>query len=234
VIRRLFRTLGILMVAAGLAMVAWFAWQYWGTNIVAQQKQQEILADWTKTDAIGVLRVPRFGDDYEVPILPGGDLVEPKGRDALTKGVAWYEPGARPGAVGNFVVSGHRVTHGEPFKDFPKLKAGDRIEVETREARYTYVLRNGGTDIIVPFTTSWPLWDVPDPDQRDIEATEPVITLITCSELFHTDNRSVAIGDLDVTQKGQPDKRPSPPKRGGFLNWLAGLIQGIIDKFQGK
>jgi hypothetical protein len=78
------------------------------------------------------------------------------------------------------------------------------------------------------------LWDVPDPEQRDIEATEPVITLITCSELFHTDNRSVAIGDLDVTQKGQPDKRPSPPKQDGFLNWLASLIQGIIDKFQGK
>jgi hypothetical protein len=78
------------------------------------------------------------------------------------------------------------------------------------------------------------LWDVPDPDQRDVEATEPVITLITCSELFHTDNRSVAIGDLESTKKGQADAKPSPPERGGFLSWLAGLIQGIIDKFQGK
>lgn len=208
------------MIAAGLAVLAWFAWQYWGTNIVAQQKQQEILAEWTETDAIGVLRVPRFGEDYEVPILPGGDLVEPKGREALAKGVAWYEPGARPGAVGNFVVAGHRVTHGEPFKDIPKLQAGDTIKVETREARYTYTLRNGGTDIIVPFTASWPLWDVPDPDQQDVDATKPVVTLVTCSELFHTDNRSVAIGDLVSTKQAQADPRPRVKRDTGFLGWL--------------
>ena len=222
------------MIAAGLAIVAWFSWQYWGTNVVAQQEQQEILDDWTKTDAIGVLRVPRFGEDYEIPILPGGDLVEPKGRNALSRGVAWYEPGARPGVIGNFVVAGHRVTHGEPFKDFPKLQAGDKIMVETREADYTYILRNGGTDIIVPFTTSWPLWDVPDPDQRDVEPTKQVITLVTCSELFHTDNRSVAIGDLASTKQDEPARRPRAPEQDGFLRWLAGMIQGIIDWVQGN
>ncbi len=222
------------MIAAGLAMVAWFAWQYWGTNVVAKQEQEKILADWTRTDAVGVLRVPRFGADYEVPILPGGDLVEPKGREALTRGVAWYEPGAQPGDIGNFVVAGHRVTHGEPFKDFPKLKAGDKVRVETREAEYTYVLRNGGTEIIVPFTASWPLWDVPDPDQPDAGATERLMTLVTCSELFHTNNRSVVIAELEKTDQGDPDPRSSKPPAGGFVAWLVGLIQGIIDFFQGS
>jgi sortase A len=234
VIRRLFRTLGFLMIAAGLAMVAWFSWQYWGTNVVAKQEQEKILAEWTKTDAIGVLRVPRFGPDFEVPILPGGDLVEPKGREALTRGVAWYEPGGRPGEVGNFVVAGHRVTHGEPFKDFPKLKAGDRVRVETRDAEYTYVLRNGGTDIIVPFTASWPLWDVPDLEQPDATPTESLMTLVTCSELFHTSNRSVVIAELEKTDRGEPDPQAGRPPRGGFVAWLVGLIQSIIDFFQGK
>lgn len=223
------------MIAAGLAMVAWFAWQYWGTNVVAKQEQEKILADWTRTDAIGVLRVPRFGADYEVPILPGGDMVEPKGREALTRGVAWYEPGARPGEVGNFVVSGHRVTHGEPFKDFPKLKAGDEVHVETRDAEYTYVLRNGGTEIIVPFTVSWPLWDVPDPDeQANLEPTEKLMTLVTCSELFHTDNRSVVIAELQKTDRGEPAPRPDRAQQGGFVAWLVGLIQSIIDFVQGR
>ena len=86
-LRRLILGIGVLMIAAGLAIMAWFAWQYWGTNVVAQQKQQEILDDWTNSEAIGILRVPRFGADYEVPIIPGGDLVEPKGRAALAKGV---------------------------------------------------------------------------------------------------------------------------------------------------
>ena len=222
------------MIAAGLAMVAWFSWQYWGTDVVAKQEHEKILADWTRTDAIGVLRVPRFGADFEVPILPGGDLVEPKGRDALARGVAWYEPGVRPGAVGNFVVAGHRVTHGEPFRDFPKLEAGDKVRVETRDAEYTYVLRNGGTEIIVPFTVSWPLWDVPDRDQPDAPATERLMTLVTCSELFNTINRSVVIAELTKTDRGEPAPRSSPPPRGGFLVWLAGLIQGIIDFFQGS
>ena len=226
------------MIAVGLAMVAWFAWQYWGTNVVAKQEQEKILADWTRTDAIGVLRVPRFGADYEVPILPGGDLNDRTGSptkakvdDALARGVAWYEPGARPGEVGNFVVAGHRVTHGEPFKDFPKLKAGDKLRVETRDAEYTYVLRNGGTEIIVPFTVSWPLWDVPDPDQPDAEATEPLMTLVTCSELFHTSNRSVVVAELEKTDRGEPAPTKAKP-RGGFVAWLVGLIQAIIDLFQ--
>lgn len=233
-LRKMVRAVGVLMIAAGLAIVAWFAWQYWGTNVVAQQEQEKILGDWTKTNAIGVLRVPRFGEDYEVPILPGGDLLEPKARDALSKGVAWYQLGARPGDVGNFVIAGHRVTHGEPFKDFPKLRAGDKVRVETRDAEYTYVLRNGGTDVIVPFTASWPLWDVPDPNQPDAEPTERLMTMVTCSELFHTNNRSVVVAELQTADEGQPTPPSSRPERDGFVRWLVGLIQRAIDFFQGK
>lgn len=195
-VQAVIRAFGALLILAGLCFLGWFAWQYWGTNIVAQQKQQQILDDWKNTDAIGVLRAPRFGPVYEVPILPGGTLIDAKGTAALSSGVAWYEPGGRPGEIGNFVVAGHRVTHGEPFKDFPTLRTGDKINVETRSSIYTYVLRNGGTDIIVPFTASWPLDSVPDPARTEQSPTEAVITLVTCSELFHTVDRSVAIGNL--------------------------------------
>jgi sortase A len=196
IIRKIVRTFGALMIIAGLCFLGWFAWQYWGTNIVAQKNQQKILDDWKNTDAIGVLRAPRFGADYEVPILPGSNLLDAKGTAALSQGVAWYELGARPGEIGNFVVAGHRVTHGEPFKDFPLLKTGDKVNIETRGAIYTYVLRNGGTDITVPFTVTWPLDSVPDPARTEEDPTEALLTLVTCSELFHTVNRSVAIGEL--------------------------------------
>jgi len=102
--RRLLRVLGVLMVLAGLSFVGYFAWQYWGTNFVAKQQQAEIKEliadDWGKGidgNAIGLLRVPRFGDDYEMPIVKGGDLLGKKGTKALSEGVAWYEPGAKPG-----------------------------------------------------------------------------------------------------------------------------------------
>lgn len=198
--RRFTRFIGYLMIVAGLGFIGWFAWQYWGTNYVSQQKQQEILDDWENSDAIGILRVPRFGADYEVPILPGSNLVDANGTDALSRGVAWYEPGEKPGEVGNFVVAGHRVTHGEPFADFPKLRKGDKVNVETRTKMFTYVLRQGGTEIVVPFTVTWPLDSVPDPGRVEEEPTEQLMTLVTCSELFHTDNRSVVIGELTSTR----------------------------------
>ena len=106
------------------------------------------------------------------------------------------------------------------------------MRVDTRGAEYTSVLRNGGTDTIVPFTVTWPLWDVPDPDQPDAEATQALMTMVTCSELFHTSNRSVVIAELDTTKEGQPDLKPVP-HRGGFLRWLVNLIQGIIEFVKG-
>jgi sortase A len=201
--RRLVQLIGYLLVAVGLGFIGYFAWQYWGTNYVAKQNQAAILEDWDNGidgNTIGLLRVPRFGDDYEVPIIKGGDLLGKKGNDALARGVAWYEPGAKPGEIGNFAIAGHRVTHGEPFRDFLKLKEGDKVFVETRRKVFTYVLRNDGNAITVDFTTSWPLADVPDPKRSDERATEPVITMLTCSELFHTDNRSIVVGDLESTE----------------------------------
>lgn len=191
------------MVAVGLGFIGYFGWQYWGTNVVAKQKHAQITEAFKSgvpSNAIGLLRVPRFGDDFEVPIVEGGDLIGAKGRKALTEGVAWYEPGAKPGEIGNFAIAGHRVTHGEPFRDFLKLKEGDEVYVETRRKIYTYVLRNDGNAITVDFTTSWPLADVPDPERSGDEPTEPVLTMLTCSELFNTDNRSIVVGDLESTE----------------------------------
>ncbi|MET0766483.1 MAG: class E sortase, partial [Aeromicrobium sp.] len=127
------------------------------------------------------------------PIVKGVD------DEALSEGVGWDTDSAKPGQIGNFVIAGHRVTHGEPFAKFPKLKRGDRVVVETRSAIYTYTLRNSGTSIMVDFTTSWPLWSVPDPDAKSETPTKAVLTMVTCSELFHTRNRSVVIGDLIST-----------------------------------
>ena len=201
-VRRAVALFGVLLILCGLGVLGWFGWQYFGTNIVAKQKQAEIKKtlkhDWGKgidSDAIGLLRVKRFGDDFEVPIVKGVD------DGALAKGVGWDPNSSKPGQVGNFVIAGHRVTHGEPFAKFPKLKAGDKVVVETRTAIYRYKLRNSGTSVTVDFTTSWPLWDVPDPDARGEIATKRVLTMLTCSELFHTRNRSVVIGDLEKTIK---------------------------------
>ncbi len=209
--RKAVSAFGILMILAGLGMLAYIAWQYFGTNIVSKHKQDEvkqsIAEDWGKgldSDAIGLLRVPRFGDTYEAPIVKGFS------DDALARGVGWDTKSAEPGEIGNFAIAGHRVTHGELFSKFPKLKRGDLVYVETRTDIYTYQLRNSGTSIKVDFTVGWPLQRVPDPKAAGERPTKAVITMLTCSELFHTRNRNVVIGDLiDTKHKENPAPAPA-------------------------
>ncbi|WP_269304086.1 sortase [Aeromicrobium sp. HA] len=200
---RLMLVAGVVLLLAGVGILGWVGWQYFGTNVVAQREHERIRGEiseaWKAEEdpvtGAGLLRVPRFGADFEVPILDGDD-------DAtLAKGVGRDTDGALPGEVGNLVLSGHRVTHGEPFRDFLKLRAGDEVVVETRTHVFTYELRQDGDRIRVPFTTSWPLWPVPDPEAEGEEATEAVVTLVTCSELFRTDDRNVVVGDLVSSER---------------------------------
>ncbi len=194
--RRL-RSAGLVLLAAGIAVLGYVGWQMFGTNVISKHRAETITADTRQAwddgatpPALGLLRVPRFGKDFVVPIVKGF------GADSLARGVGWYPDGAKVGGVGNYVLAGHRVTHGEPFRQFPDLRRGDTVTIETRSATYTYRLRNAGQAITVDFDTGWPLWPVPAPDAADRKPTARLITLLTCAELFHTDDRNVVVGDL--------------------------------------
>lgn len=201
---------GLALVVAGVAVLGWVAWQFWGTNWMSERKHQEVVSsledgwadgsDAVRTDfgrATAILHIPRFGEDYAVPVLEGSS------DEVLAAGVGHMEDTADAGQEGNYVLAGHRVTHGEPFADLPELEPGDEVIVETRTATYTYVLDTGGTDLIIPFTEGWVLDPRPvNPDggtQPPDDAGKHLITLLTCSEIFHTDNRSVVFGHLVET-----------------------------------
>lgn len=195
---RLLTAFGVALILVGLGFVGYVGWQYFGTNIVSKQAQARVTTqlenNWGAEidgDAIGLLRVPRFGEDFKVPI---NKTFSDK---SLESGVGWWEEGAMPGEIGNFAVAGHRVTHGEPFRDFLNLRKGDLVEIETRTHFYTYKLRDNGTDRTVDFSVLWVLMS--NPIDRNFDATKPILSLMTCSELFHTRNRSVVFGDLIST-----------------------------------
>jgi sortase A len=86
----------------------------------------------------------------------------------------------------------------------PSLDAGDQIIIETRDVVYTYLLDTGGEDLRVPFTSGWVVDPVPvNPEAGVGPRTDKttLITLTTCAELFHTDDRLVAFGHLQSAVK---------------------------------
>jgi sortase A len=220
--RRITFWIGIGLILAGLGMLGYVAWQFWGTNWVSKRHQREITSqlqkDWAsghakkpqfipKGEASALIRIPRFGKKYVVPVLEGTS------QDILAKGFGHFPSGkpgggtAFPGDVGNYALAGHRVTHGEPLRHMPDLRPGDKVIVETVEATYTYVLDTNPNNLVISFTGTWvldPLPHNPQPGGPEPEQVQGqrLITLTTCSEIFHTDNRMIAFGHLvTVTRK---------------------------------
>ncbi|ATY95915.1 class E sortase [Streptomyces bacillaris] len=141
--------------------------------------------------AYAVLRIPRIG--LTAPVAEGTG----KG-GVLDRGyVGHYTRTAQAGQAGNFALAGHRNTHGEPFRRIDRLRRGDRITVETREAVYTYTVdqslaRTAPSDsgVIAPVPRS------------DITTSagygEPgyYLTLTTCTPEFSSRYRLVVWGKL--------------------------------------
>ncbi len=215
--------LGTAMVLVGLAMLGYVGWQLWGTNYVSERKQRDAVESleriWRESpppadegagqdderdgrdaepaavrlgDAMALIRIPRFGDDYVMPVLEG------IGDDVLARGFGHFPQAARPGERGNFALAAHRVTHGEPLRDMPLLQPGDEVLVETRDTVYTYELDTDPDDLVVTFRDVWVVGEKPVNPRGGVgPADHPrLITLTTCAELFHTDDRMVAFGHL--------------------------------------
>jgi sortase A len=206
---------GLGLVLAGLGMLGYVGWQFYGTNVVSHRKQQQVVERteraWQARGQAGasgagrgdvvrgaqaLLRIPRFGRDYVMPVQEGvSDAV-------LAEGFGHFEGSAAPGGKGNFALAAHRVTHGQPLRDMPSLRPGDEVVVETRDATYTYELDTDPNDLVVTFRDVWVVDARPvNPDPGGVQPPDDprLITLTTCAELFHTDNRMIAFGHLVST-----------------------------------
>ncbi|WP_169738930.1 class E sortase [Jiangella gansuensis] len=201
---------GELMLTAGAVVLLFVVYTLWGTGIQTASAQNDLrdqlgldsgqiekepvpLDQLEVGDAYGIIRIPRFGEDWEWIIVQGTEDSD------LKNGPGHYLDSVDPGEVGNFSIAAHRSGHGEPFAQFPELQVGDVVEIETATGTYVYQLDNApngdpdGNRIDV--TDTWVVDPVPG-EPSDIEPTERRITLTTCWPRWGSSHRMYATGVL--------------------------------------
>ncbi|MEU8226892.1 class E sortase [Kribbella sp. NPDC048915] len=158
--------------------------------------------------AIGVrnLRVVAYtgtADDRPgTRIQDGGAAANPRGP----------EGGVGPGEIGNFIVTGHRVSHNRPFLRLPELRNGDHIVVTARGTVYDYVVNRTMT-ISFRKPAEKAQQNAAVPGNPGAKPTQAMITISTCAtpedhaagnfwhdELGNPEHRINKIGTLAATR----------------------------------
>ena len=200
---RILRAFSFLAVTAGLLILAFVAYEVWGTDVISHREQQRISEDLRQTwdaparprtqpefgDAFAFLHIPAFG-----PTWTPRAVIEGTDPDVLADGPGHYENSAMPGEIGNFAMAGHRVGQGSPFLQLDELEPGDAVIVETVDHWYVYRVRS--TEIVQPDQTNVV---APTPDgPLDGPATQAWLTMTTCNPEFSARQRLVVHALLDV------------------------------------
>lgn len=215
--------LGELLITAGVLIGLFVVWQVYYTDIIGQREAagylEELEGTFTQVpDAVGqenrdvappelasgqfgVLYVPRWGEDYRVPIAEG---TEP---EVIDHGIVGHYPQTEaPGQVGNFALAGHRQSRGKPFRYVEQLQIGDPIIVRTQDNFYVY--RVSGNRIVKPTQSEVLAANPIEPDQP---ATIPMLTLTTCHPLWSISERWIVHAELDYwmpVAEGRPADLP--------------------------
>lgn len=138
------------------------------------------------------LVIPKISVD--VPIIWNADASSQDSLNAaMNNGVVWFNiegANAKPGEMGNFVLSGHSsndwLEKGDYkfiFAPLEKMQDGDTIYVNYNGVRYTYVIT--GRKVVKPT----------DVAALHIGTDKPRLTLITCTPLGTALNRLLVFAD---------------------------------------
>jgi len=127
--------------------------------------------------ALGKIMISNI--ELELPILPGVE------KASLENGIGYLAESDPLGGIGNAVLAGHRnYPFAEMFRRLDELKIGDRIEIETNDEKYTYVVFQ--KLVVLPEDLSV---------LKRIE-NKKILTLITCAPLGKDTHRLVVQAQL--------------------------------------
>ena len=191
---------GQALIATGVLMLLFVAYQLWGTGLSEQRAQNDL----QRTFMSQAPAIPSYGDPVtriEIPKI-GVNKIVVAGVDfeALQKGPGLFDGSPLPGQLGNVAIAGHRTSYGAPFSQINELGVGDSIVLTRGTSTYTYEVYKE------PF--------VVDPSQvevvKTLDNTIAELTLVTCHPKWTSKNRLIVKAKLESSVTPQPATVYSP------------------------
>jgi sortase A len=109
--------------------------------------------------------------------------------------------GVGPGEIGNFIITGHRVSHGRPLERVPELRNGDHILITVGKTVHDYVVSRTMTiSFLKP--TEKAQQNAAVPGQPGAKPTQAMITISTCATI-----EDHAAGNYWHDELGNPEHR---------------------------
>ena len=227
-ISRFFDLLGRSMIAAGLLLLSFVAYQLWGTGLSEGRAQNTLAAQFVTQQPtkpqfgglVGRISIPSIG--LSKFVVAGVRLSD------LKKGPGLFAGSPLPGQLGNVAIAGHRTTYGAPFGRIDEIHDGDVISLESDNGKFTYIVKGepriiAASDIAVARTT--------DP-------TTATLTLVSCHPKWTASQRIIVVATLDssiaptqATPLSSPTSLQEPIRDGWFHDsaaWPLVLLLGIV------
>ncbi len=244
---RVLAGIGRVMIGLGVLMLAFVAYQLWGTGL-AESHSQDVLRhqlsgrlptrpvitsapqNQSPTGLPQVARAPAppspppsEGSAVGIITIPklGLDkaIVQGTGTADLRQGPGHYQATPLPGQPGNASVAGHRTTYGAPFSRLNDLVPGDRIMVTTSQGTFRYDVSRS---LVV--------------EPSDVSVIAPTttneLTLTTCTPRYSASHRLIVQASLigppapAAAARAGPS-RATPTLAGDTGSWLPLVVWGL-------
>lgn len=127
-----------------------------------------------------------------------GTKIQDRGVAASPRGKAG---GVGPGQIGNFIITGHRVSHGRPLEHVPDLRNGDHILITAGGTVYDYVVSRTMT-ISFRKPAQKAQQNAAVPGNPGAKPTQAMITISTCATI-----EDHAAGNFWHDALGNPEHR---------------------------
>jgi sortase A len=158
-VNKVLDVVGRTMIATGLLLLSFVAYQLWGTGI-AESRAQDKLASQFRNTTTSVAStptttpapvIPKVGDIVGKLTIPSIKvskwIIAGVGYKQLEKGPGLFAGSPLPGQLGNVAIAGHRTTYGAPFSRIDEIQKGDIVTIDTSAGSFTYEV-NGAPRIV--------------------------------------------------------------------------------------